>query len=107
MEDFNIVRKLQIKTDASVAKSVATRRGAGKIRHVEVNQLWLQEKVQKGIIDIVKVGTKDNLADLLTKHQDSSSIDSHLVGVRCRVSSDRHVDMPKLASDAEEVECPH
>ena len=43
-------KRLRIKTDASVAKSLASQRGLGGIRHIEVNQLWLQEKVNKGEI---------------------------------------------------------
>ena len=35
--------KIILKTDASAAAGVAQRVGIGKIRHIEVNQLWLQE----------------------------------------------------------------
>ena len=33
--------------DSSAAKGIASRRGLGKVRHIEVHQLWLQDKVQK------------------------------------------------------------
>ena len=36
-----------IKSDASVAIGVANRIGIGKVRHIQINQLWLQEKVSK------------------------------------------------------------
>ena len=42
------------KTDASVAKSLASRRGLGGVRHIEVHQLWLQEKVSNATIEIGK-----------------------------------------------------
>lgn len=46
MNDLGVNEKrLRIKTDASVAMSLPSRTGLGGIRHVEVNQLWLQEKV--------------------------------------------------------------
>ena len=35
-------------TDSSSAKSFASRRGAGRIRHIEVRWLWLQDEVAKG-----------------------------------------------------------
>ena len=38
----------------------------GKVRHVEVNQLWLQEKVTSGEIEVVKVPRAENRADALT-----------------------------------------
>ena len=44
------------------------RKGLGKVRHIEVNQLWVQEAVALGRILLEKVGTQDNLADVLTKH---------------------------------------
>ena len=47
LADWGIQRRIRIKTDASVAKSIASRRGVGKVRHIEVNQLWLQEKSTK------------------------------------------------------------
>ena len=37
--------RIILKTDASAALGVAQRLGIGKVRHIEVNQLWLQEKV--------------------------------------------------------------
>ena len=58
LADWGIQRRIRIRTDASVAKSIASRRGVGKIRHIEVNQLWLQEKVNKGDIEIEKVPGK-------------------------------------------------
>ena len=54
ISDLGVYRKLTCKTDASVAKSIASRRGAGKIRHIEVNQLWLQQRVANGDILIEK-----------------------------------------------------
>ena len=56
-----------MKTDASVAKGIASRNGIGKVRHIEVCQLWLQDKVRLGEIVIVKVDGKDNAADAVAK----------------------------------------
>ena len=69
--DMGIERKLRLKTDASVAKSIASRRGLGKLRHIELNQLWLQEKVNSGKIEIEKVKGTENPADALTKYKDN------------------------------------
>ena len=37
-------------TDSSTAKGVAARRGLGKLRHVELRYLWVQEVVRMGRI---------------------------------------------------------
>ena len=69
MLDWGICPKLtlKIRTDSSAAKGFATRRGLGRQRHVSIRFLWLQDKVSKGELKVVKVGTADQLADFLTK----------------------------------------
>ena len=45
-EDFGIVLKPLIRSDASAALGIAYRRGfAGKTRHVQVQYLWIQQEV--------------------------------------------------------------
>ena len=69
MEDLGVGGvKLRLKSDASAAIGIASRRGLGKIRHLEVSQLWLQQKVANGDLEVIKVNGEDNLADALTKH---------------------------------------
>ena len=46
--DLGIKVKIGISTDASAAKGITARRDAGKIRHIEVSHLWIQDKVRKG-----------------------------------------------------------
>ena len=63
LEDLGVSLKIRVRTDASAAKGIASRRGLGKVRHIEVNQLWLQDKVSTGEIEIMKVKGTGNLAD--------------------------------------------
>ena len=56
-------------TDSSAAKSYASRRGAGRIRHIEVRMLWLQQAVAQGKFRLVKVAGLQNPADVLTKYR--------------------------------------
>lgn len=46
--DLGIKIKIRINTDASAAKGITARRGAGKIRHIEISQLWIQDRVRSG-----------------------------------------------------------
>ncbi len=55
-------------TDSLAARSISSRRGAGRVRHVEVRELWVQERVRRGELSINKVRGEDNVADGLTKH---------------------------------------
>ena len=60
---------VQMFTDSSVAKSFVSTRGLGKMRHLEVKLLWLQECVQRGRLLVGKVSGSSNVADALTKYQ--------------------------------------
>ena len=56
-------------TDSSAAKSYASRRGVGKVRHMEVRHLWLQQAVAEGRFRLIKVDGATNPADVLTKYK--------------------------------------
>ena len=56
-------------TDSSAAKSYASRRGAGRIRHIEVRHLWLQQAVAEGRFRVAKIAGEHNPADVLTKYK--------------------------------------
>jgi len=96
--DFDVKKRLRIKTDASVAKSLASRRGVGGIRHIEVNQLWLQEKVNNGIIEIERVKGTSNVADALTKFHDTVTLRDHLAASSQEHVIGRHKIAPDLAT---------
>ncbi len=79
MRDMGVViPELTLKTDASAAKGVAMMRGVGKVRQLEVSQLWLQEKVARKEVKVVKVKGTENLADAGTKYVDRAGIDMTL-----------------------------
>ena len=44
------------------------REGLGKVRHVEVDVLWIQEQQARSRLPLVKVLGTLNPADLMTKH---------------------------------------
>ena len=62
---FNLPVKLF--TDSSSAKAVAARRGPGKMKHIELRMLALQDWVRDRMLFIYKVATEVNPSDLLTK----------------------------------------
>ena len=68
MDDIGLHLPVRVWTDSSAAIGIASRSGLGKLRHLETHTLWLQEKVNKGQIQIEKVPGKKNIADVLTKH---------------------------------------
>ncbi len=61
-------------SDSSAARGIASRRGVGRVRHLELRELWLQSLVGRGIIKLRKIDTKNNPADLLTKEVDAATL---------------------------------
>jgi len=58
---------VKLGTDSSAAKSFVSRRGLGKMRHLEIRDLWLQQQVREGLVEVSKVPGERNPADLMTK----------------------------------------
>jgi len=100
MADLGEHRRLRLFEDSSAAKGIADRTGLGKVRHIEVNQLWIQEKVRDKEIEINRVKGIENTADALTKHVDGEDIAKHLKGVNCYIGTGRHPEMPLTAAES-------
>ena len=66
--DYSIKVGCTVCTDASAALGMVHRQGLGKTRHIEVQYLWVQKDVLERTLKVVKGGTDDNPADLMTKH---------------------------------------
>ena len=58
----------QVFVDSSAALAVTARRGNGKLRHVKVGHLWVQELAANDEVMFRKVAGEWNPADLMTKH---------------------------------------
>ena len=67
MRDMGWGAKIRLLVDSSAAKSIASRTGLGKLRHLEIKFLWLQEAVRKKKVVLSKVRGDVNPADVLTK----------------------------------------
>ena len=101
LKEFGVDMRIRVSTDASAAKGIASRRGLGKVlaRHIEVNQLWVQDKVANGEIEIRKVDVKVNIADALTKHVNAEDIRIHMRHTDQMYAQSRHSIMPHIAED--------
>ena len=58
---------LVIRTDSNAAKGICNRKGVGKVKHLDLKELWVQDSVAKGEFTVVKEPTQSNWADLMTK----------------------------------------
>ena len=67
-ESWGVGATASVFVDSSAALAIVARRGNGKLRHVKVGHLWIQEKANAGEIVYRKVRGECNPADLMTKH---------------------------------------
>ena len=88
---------LVLSTDASAAKGMASRTGlSSKTRHMDVQYLWLQEKVKAREISITKIQGKQNPADMLTKHLSKEEMVKFMKKCGLETRKDRHQEAPKV-----------
>ena len=76
------------------------RKGLGKVRHLKVQYLWIQDRVKHGDLSVVKVWGKDNPADLMTKHLPAAELQDHSARLGFMLSSSRADAAPRLAARA-------
>ena len=78
MDDLGVTIDINLHLDATAAKGILERSGLSKVRHIDVNHLWLQEQCTRKIIPLTKVDGTKNPSDLLTKHLSVAVIEKHL-----------------------------
>ena len=77
-EDLGWKAEVRLWTDSSAAKAVANRRGLGKLRHVELKWLWVQDMAKEGRVKLKTVWGEENVADHLTKPKTRADIEELL-----------------------------
>ena len=69
---------LELHSDASAAIGICRRRGLGKIRHLAVADLWVQDRLRTKDFGLSKVPGAENPADMFTKHVERALIERHM-----------------------------
>jgi hypothetical protein len=60
--------------DSTAALAIADRKGSGKLRHINISLLWIQEKESKEELVFEKVLGTENPADMMTKNLDALKV---------------------------------
>ena len=61
LQDLGIAAQVKLECDSAAAIGIASRVGLGKLRHLEVHLLWLQELVRDKRVQLHKVDGKSNI----------------------------------------------
>ena len=94
MNEFGIKSEIIVKSDAVAAIGIVRRQGLGRIRHLAVADLWIQQKSKDGIVKYVKLPGTDNTSDILTKAVEAPTIEKHMEALDLEFRTGRHEATP-------------
>lgn len=60
--------EVELKVDAKATVGMLHRKGLGKLMHMSVHDLWLQDAIRRKDIKLSKVPGTENPADMMTRH---------------------------------------
>ena len=69
LADFGLTVSLELHADATAAIGMCKRLGLGRVRHLAVSDLWLQQRVRSKDLQLFKAPGKVNIADIFTKYR--------------------------------------
>ena len=96
LTDLGLGKRMQLHLDASAAKSIVERQGLSKVRHVDVNVLWLQETCARKMIPLEKVAGEDICSDMMTKNLTSAKLDKNITIMHIQSRKGRSEKAAKL-----------
>ena len=89
--------QLRVHSDATAAIGIARRRGLGKFRHLDTEDLWIQSKIRSKEIQLLKVLGAVNPADVLTKYIDAKTLAAALKTMGLELEENRPESAPAAA----------
>ena len=95
--DFGINLQVKVYADASAAIGICRRTGVGRVRHLAVGQLWVQDVVRSGEVALFKIIGTENPADISTNPQPAAMIARHLATMNMQAIKGRPVCAPSIA----------
>ena len=94
--DLGIELEANVLTDASAAVGICRRTGIGKVRHLAVGQLWVQERLRSGDFRLHKHPGECNPGDMLTKHVPRELVQRHTAAMGLSFPAGRAECAPSL-----------
>lgn len=89
--------KVVVCCDSGAAVSIVNRRGVGRVRHLDVGMMWIQEMREEGEVMVQKISGKGNVADQLTKYLGNKEVERGLQMLGMEVRTGRPEGAVKLA----------
>ena len=100
MEDLGLKMAVRVWTDSTATMGICGRRGLGKLRHIDTQCLWIQQKVRRKEVELRKVLGEMNPADLFTKQLPGEDKVKSLVKLlSCEFRGGRAATAPRLRNE--------
>ena len=77
------------------AIGIVRRQGLGRIRHLAVGDLWVQQRSKNKKVQYMKLDGSRNTSDILTKYVEKEVIQRHMRSLNMEFRTGRHADTPK------------
>ena len=99
--DLGISSQLVLHADSAAAIGICNRTGIGRVRHLAVGQLWVQERIREKTLHLRKVLGTENPADLCTKYLAAKDAAMCLEATGGTLRAGRSGAAPALAAEIE------
>ena len=99
MEEWGIQADLLVKSDAVAAIGMVKRQGLGRIRHLAVADLWIQQKSKTGDVHYKKLEGCKNVSDILTKLVEAEVLDRHMDNMGFEFRRGRNEHTPAFSGE--------
>ena len=97
--DLGLDFGIELLVDSAAAIGICRRTGIGRVRHLAVGQLWIQERLRSGAFRLFKVQGTKKPADLLTKFPPSASIVACLGALGLAAETGRPASAPAVTAE--------
>jgi hypothetical protein len=101
--DLGVELQPEVHADSSAAIGICHRCGIGKVRHLAVAQLWVQDLVRAKDVRLHKVLGTLNPADLMTKPLPRAEIDGHLTRLGLSRAAGRAETAPRADAEVDKT----
>ena len=96
LRDFAFDCRIRLLTGATTGKSLVSRRGLGRVRHIDVADLWIQQHVREGDFEVIKLKNTFNSSDMMTKHLGREDMERCVQNLSCTFQDGRSALAPQL-----------
>ena len=81
LRDLGYEKKPVLAIDANATEHILHRQGIGKLKHIDVAYLWIQDEIRSHRLRVRRVRSEDNVADLGTKPLSKAVIAKHCLAL--------------------------